>query len=214
MSQNKAKKKAKERDGWECRFCGVTNEQHTQEYGRGLEAHHIIKDNDGGADHPRNLITVCRDCHTILENTQANALSRIKDEHTKDRRVKELESTNEELIERVKVLESENVETPVEVFTWLDKSLITIHLVYLDKYSPDVKIYRDRKEASEAYSEHDNAVRIERRAVDISDFIGESLRFISPEDMKASFNAYGDNYFKSGQAGSDYIAADIPEELR
>lgn len=84
MSPHQAKKKAKERDGQQCVFCGVSNEQHKSEHGRGVEAHHVIKDLDGGKDHPKNLITVCRECHNILERTHAEALSRIKEEHVSE----------------------------------------------------------------------------------------------------------------------------------
>jgi hypothetical protein len=79
MGVDKAKRTAKDRDGWECRFCGITNEEHQEEHGRAIEAHHIIKDNDNGADSPENLITVCRPCHNTLERTQADALSQIRE---------------------------------------------------------------------------------------------------------------------------------------
>jgi hypothetical protein len=101
MSEQKAKEQAKERDGWECQFCGVSQNQHKEEYGRGLHAHHIIKSSDGGIDHPRNLITVCRDCHNTLENTQAEALSRIKASGGSQERVKELETELEQAKEAI-----------------------------------------------------------------------------------------------------------------
>jgi len=74
-----AKHKAKERDGWECQFCGMDNDEHKNSYGRGLHAHHIVKRNDNGPDTPRNYITVCRDCHRTLEDTQADAISALRD---------------------------------------------------------------------------------------------------------------------------------------
>jgi len=42
------------RDGWRCQLCGsMTN----------LEVHHKQFRSHGGADHERNLITLCFDCH-------------------------------------------------------------------------------------------------------------------------------------------------------
>ena len=31
-----------------------------------LEAHHILPRHLGGSDHPRNLMTLCRDCHMAV----------------------------------------------------------------------------------------------------------------------------------------------------
>ena len=97
MSDYTAKKKAKERDDHQCQFCGMTNEEHKEKYPRGLEAHHVIKSNDGGEDHPRNLITVCVECHKLLERTQAEALSRILDIHAVDDNQEEIEQIESQL---------------------------------------------------------------------------------------------------------------------
>jgi len=69
-----------DRDGHACRFCGTTNEEHREEHGRGLHAHHIIPDGDGGPDSMRNLITVCQSCHRTLESTHARAISQLREE--------------------------------------------------------------------------------------------------------------------------------------
>jgi 5-methylcytosine-specific restriction enzyme A len=45
------------RDG-SCRECGSTHY---------LAAHHVIPRNEGGADHPSNLIALCASCHARLE---------------------------------------------------------------------------------------------------------------------------------------------------
>jgi 5-methylcytosine-specific restriction endonuclease McrA len=45
------------RDG-SCRECGST---------RYLAAHRVIPRNEGGADHPANLIALCASCHAQLE---------------------------------------------------------------------------------------------------------------------------------------------------
>jgi len=75
-----------ERDDHECRFCGVSDDAHREEHGRGLAAHHIIPDGDGGEDTPANLITVCQSCHRTLESTHAKAVAQLKrDEYDDDR---------------------------------------------------------------------------------------------------------------------------------
>ena len=68
-----------ERDGYECRFCGMSEEEHKLEHGKGLSIHHIIKARNGGSSEPENLITVCTGCHKTIESTQADALERIKE---------------------------------------------------------------------------------------------------------------------------------------
>ena len=49
----------KKRDGGCCQKCGKG--------GRGIElnVHHIVSLSDGGTDDPDNLITLCRDCHSL-----------------------------------------------------------------------------------------------------------------------------------------------------
>jgi hypothetical protein len=76
--EKEAKKIAKDRDNWKCRFCGITNEEHKREHNAGLHAHHIIKQKDNGANDPDNLITVCKDCHVVIEKTQADGLSQLR----------------------------------------------------------------------------------------------------------------------------------------
>lgn len=107
MSEQAAKEKAKARDDYCCRYCGMTREEHKEENGRDLHAHHIIKSNDGGQDLPRNLITVCRDCHTTLEETQADALSRIKESElgVDPERHEEVVEQRDKLMMRVQELE-------------------------------------------------------------------------------------------------------------
>ena len=74
------------RDGYECRFCGVSNDTHQNEHGSGLHAHHIIPAADGGRDLPDNLITVCNSCHRTLEETHGRAVSEMQrqDDYTDD----------------------------------------------------------------------------------------------------------------------------------
>jgi hypothetical protein len=67
-----------ERDDYACRFCGIGDEEHREEHGRGLHAHHVIPDRDGGEDRPENLITVCGSCHRTLEHTHGRAVAEMK----------------------------------------------------------------------------------------------------------------------------------------
>lgn len=67
-----------ERDDYACRFCGIDDDEHREEYGRGLHAHHVIPEADGGEDRPENLITVCGSCHRTLEDTHGRAVADMK----------------------------------------------------------------------------------------------------------------------------------------
>jgi 5-methylcytosine-specific restriction endonuclease McrA len=65
------REKALERDGWECRDCGTTNEEHLDRDGQGLHVHHLTKrrkfDDYEEANRLENLVTLCRDCHAKWE---------------------------------------------------------------------------------------------------------------------------------------------------
>ena len=50
---NKAQKKGKERDYYQCQICGAKEN---------LEGHHIIDYQFGGAAEVDNIITLCRSC--------------------------------------------------------------------------------------------------------------------------------------------------------
>jgi len=68
-----------EREGYECRFCGKTNEEHIEETDRGLDAHHIIPERDGGEDTMRNLVALCRSCHRTMESLHGQAMGEMAD---------------------------------------------------------------------------------------------------------------------------------------
>lgn len=59
----------RQRDAYKCRACGSDGSEqyntdcsgYTCHYG--LEVQHIVPRKDGGIDHPKNLITLCRKCH-------------------------------------------------------------------------------------------------------------------------------------------------------
>lgn len=44
----------------ECRFCQESRDEV-------LEEHHVVPRRYGGSDHSENLITVCSNCHSVLE---------------------------------------------------------------------------------------------------------------------------------------------------
>lgn len=54
------RKKAYERDEYECRNCRA---QGGKKGDTELHAHHIVPQSNGGNDRPSNLATLCRDCH-------------------------------------------------------------------------------------------------------------------------------------------------------
>ncbi len=64
-----ARRKTIQRDNEKCVFCGLSREEHREESstGKDLEVHHIIPQRKDGPDTPKNLLTVCHDCHTELE---------------------------------------------------------------------------------------------------------------------------------------------------
>lgn len=68
------------RDNYECRFCGVSDDAHTEEHEQGLDVHHVIPRRDGGNDTPRNLAALCRSCHRTMETLHAQAVG----EHVTD----------------------------------------------------------------------------------------------------------------------------------
>lgn len=78
------RKRVLERDDYECQFCGVSNEGHKEEYDRGLSAHHIIPEGDGGSDDVDNLIAVCQSCHRTLEATHAKAVAELDRERNRE----------------------------------------------------------------------------------------------------------------------------------
>lgn len=71
------REKARERDGYECRICGMGDEDHTEEYGKELPVHHIdpfrtFKPFESVEDYERansldNLITLCDPHHHEVE---------------------------------------------------------------------------------------------------------------------------------------------------
>lgn len=69
--------RARERDGYECQACGLTDNEHEERYGQELHVHHIsrkeaFRGEDGGLDFEaanalENLVTLCYSCHARWE---------------------------------------------------------------------------------------------------------------------------------------------------
>lgn len=70
----KMRKTILERDGHQCKFCGVSDEGHTKRYGKGLHVHHLHPRRNGGSDKGDNLLTVCISCHQTLEKATKYAI--------------------------------------------------------------------------------------------------------------------------------------------
>jgi len=100
MSCHTLKKERRQADG-ECQFCGVTNEQHIEDHDESLHVHHIVPQRADGTDSVENFITVCTECHSTLEKTQARGLAQLKNEQP-DPQVKQ---ERDALLERVELLE-------------------------------------------------------------------------------------------------------------
>ncbi|WP_195156086.1 HNH endonuclease [Halococcus agarilyticus] len=63
---------ALDRDDWTCRCCGMNRREHQALHNESIHTHHMAPlhsfDGDEEQFHsPFNLITVCQDCHSILE---------------------------------------------------------------------------------------------------------------------------------------------------
>lgn len=70
-------KKARERDGYKCQRCGMTNGESLKKYKRQLSVHHIIpyvffKEDNEEQHNLDNLITVCHSCHMHIHATETN----------------------------------------------------------------------------------------------------------------------------------------------
>lgn len=65
------REKALERDNYECRVCGLTNEQHQAAHDQSLHVHHIQPlrtfDEPEDANDVENLVVLCQGCHNRWE---------------------------------------------------------------------------------------------------------------------------------------------------
>jgi hypothetical protein len=69
-----AREKAMQREGETCLFCEMSNEQHQEEYGAELHAHHVVPRINDGRDDADNLIMLCQACHRRIEEAHARAV--------------------------------------------------------------------------------------------------------------------------------------------
>jgi len=71
----RARRNALKRDNYECQDCGLTRDQHHDEFGYDLEVHHIQPfrtfDDASNANDLTNLITLCTTCHVEREHSTA-----------------------------------------------------------------------------------------------------------------------------------------------
>jgi hypothetical protein len=74
---------ARERDGFSCQDCGLSEREHKARYGQELEVHHIKPirefDNVEEANQLSNLITLCRAHHRKYENLPKEDCMELKD---------------------------------------------------------------------------------------------------------------------------------------
>jgi len=65
----KLKSQIRKRDGNKCQLCGMTNQEHREQYSNyNLSIHHI--DYDKTNNHPSNLITLCKPCHSTSNHNR------------------------------------------------------------------------------------------------------------------------------------------------
>ena len=143
--------------GHECIFCGVTGEQHKEEYGRDLDVHHVIPSMKGGSNDPENLIPVCISCHRTLEATQGKALGRIADKESNKDEIKELE----EEIERERQNTQNILEGVDELFD--NRLSLKLYVVHETRITTSRLLYAggSLEDAQEAFEESENHVTME-----------------------------------------------------
>jgi len=70
-SWHSARRAARERDGYECQRCEMSDQEHIGRFDQGLHVHHITPfrtfNDHAEANELSNLITLCRECHDMLE---------------------------------------------------------------------------------------------------------------------------------------------------
>jgi 5-methylcytosine-specific restriction endonuclease McrA len=68
---NKKREETIHRDEYKCQVCGMTRDEHHEQYGRDLSVHHKIPiaefDEPEDANYLINLVTTCRSCHGKLD---------------------------------------------------------------------------------------------------------------------------------------------------
>lgn len=80
MSMGTAKYLVRERDGYKCTQCGVTDDEHVARYGRRTEVHRIVP---GSLYSLKGCVLLCRDCHY----PQPRRKRGVKDKENKQREI-------------------------------------------------------------------------------------------------------------------------------
>lgn len=174
--QDSTRQEVFDQRGHECLFCGVTGEQHRQEYGRDLDVHHVIPSSKGGSDDPENLIPVCRSCHQQLEATQGKALGRICEKESDQQEMERLENRIEELEGEVHEREEEILDALDAVDELLDATVSgTVYLVHETRMTTSRLLYAGTsiESAESAFEQAEYHVTMETARVNISDWASD-----------------------------------------
>jgi len=171
--KNSTREKVFEQEGHECLFCGMTAEEHEEEYGRDLDIHHVIPKRKGGSNEPSNLIPVCLSCHRTLESTQGEALGRIANEEMDSQKMAALERENKQLQRGLDEKEETILNILSGVSVLLESSLSTAYyVVHASKshHSESELVYAGHKfsRASEEFSNSDNEPTMEQKSIHIA----------------------------------------------
>ena len=193
------RKVALERANHECAFCGVTNEQHEQDTGKGLDVHHVLPRSAGGSDKPSNLLAVCRKCHKTLEHSQGAAMKEIAQKDENETEIKEkfervvsdrdaLLDDYHNLISRVHELERRNRD--VNYYKKLLDVLSVDGEIVSEMVGTNVYSTTDSEKAIEQYKEWGSSIERTRLYVTESDVdrnidsIKERLEYIERRGYK------------------------------
>ena len=158
-----------DRRGHECIFCGVTGEQHKQEYDRDLDVHHVIPSSKGGSDDPENLIPLCIGCHRTIEATQGEALGRIAEKETDTKELERLRSELEETKAQLTTLQHNPIQeidaTSDDILRYMrrDNSYKSVDIeVVSETIGTRAHVYTDEEKARNAYEDWGSAIRKDR----------------------------------------------------
>ena len=160
---NSKRENAFDEKGEACAFCGVTREQHKEEYGRDLSLHHIIPSRKGGSDDVENLLPVCRGCHRTLEKTQGEALGRIAEREfdVDEKQLEQLRVERDKALSKVRTLERavidfdevSNEEIANEIkYNESNETRIFFNVV-MDALGRKVSVIQDDEQAFEEYKD-------------------------------------------------------------
>jgi len=178
-----------ERDGYECRFCGVSDGEHRQENGNGLHVHHLVPRGANGGNEVDNLISVCASCHKTLEHTQGDLLKRYNS--GKDEKIAELEGRLDELTTQKKRADNwkEDFNQAMDGFQELlsHRLKITIYTVHESDVTTSDLLYVgvDEKKAVERFEGADGHATIETRDIYLKE-LGELVELEKLDRIDAS----------------------------